>query len=337
MKKHAEKAMTQTQRAAAELRELSGLTKEAIEGLLSPNTRRAYLSTWRDFVAWCAALQLAPLPASSETIVAYVANLAREGLRASSIDRALAAIATVHKVAGHESPRRATIVQLARKAWRRKLGTAKRGKAPILALQLRAMSDAAGTDLRGKRDRAIVLLAWHGAFRRSEVSALNACDLRFEPEGLTVTLRRSKSDQESEGARVGIPYGGHLATCAVRAVQSWIEAASAYGLAPEAPSPPLFVTLPGRGRVRKLGGERLDGKDIGRIVQRLALRAGLDIPRGDVGAHSLRAGLVTQAARAGKPIQSILKQTRHRTLAVLLDYIRDADLYRDNAAAGLGT
>ena len=335
MQKHAEKALTQTQRAAAELRELSGLTRDALSGLLSPNTRRAYLSTWRDFSAWCGAMQLAPLPAESETIVAYVASLAREGLKASSIDRALAAIATVHKVAGHPSPRRAEVLQLARRAWRRKLGTAKRAKSPILAAQLRAMADAAGSDLRGVRDRAIVLLAWHGAFRRSEVCSLDSDDCAFEHEGLTITLRHSKADQESAGAKVGIPYGGNPGSCAVRAVAAWMGAAEIAGI--PRPGGPLFSTLPGRGRIRRPVARRLEGGDVARIVQRLAKRAGLEIPAADVGAHSLRAGLVTQAARAGKPIQSILKQTRHRTLAVLLDYIRDADLYRDNAAAGLGT
>jgi integrase len=183
---------------------------------------------------------------------------------------------------------------------------------------VRALPDG----LKGTRDRAILLLGFAGAFRRSEIVGLDVADLAASEDGLTVTLRRSKTDQEGVGRRVGIPRGGSL--CPVRAVQDWLAARG------EAPGP-LFVGMTRHG---KTTGQRLDGKDIATLIKRAAEAVGLD--PATVSGHSLRAGLVTTAARAGKSERSIMGQTGHRSVTMVRRYIRDAGLFDDNAADGIG-
>lgn len=317
-----------TGQALVRLEELASAASAAVAASLSPNTRRAYASTWRDFEAWCGAHGLASLPAEPATVALYVTSLVAEGLRASSLDRALAAISTVHRLAGHPSPRRDAAVSSVRKAFRRQLGVAPEQKAPILAVELRRLLDALpGATLAGLRDRALLTLGWHGAFRRSELVSLDVSDLSFDDEGLRVRLRRDKGDQEGAGRVVGIPYGSHRETCPVRSLRAYLEAA-------QLTQGPVFQSLR-RSRRELLSGRRLSDQAVCLLVHQAAKLAGIAPER--LGAHSLRAGLVTEAARHGKPVHQIMKQTRHKTLSVLLTYMRDADLFRDNAAAGLGT
>ncbi|MEZ4339082.1 MAG: site-specific integrase [Sandaracinaceae bacterium] len=176
----------------------------------------------------------------------------------------------------------------------------------------------------GKRDRALLTLGFAGAFRRSELVALDVEDLRFAGEGIEVLIRRSKTDQEAEGAEVGIPFGSDPATCPVRSTRAWLEDAM-HG------ADALFRSVSRHGRV----GGRLSGRDVARIVKRAALRAGLD--PADFAGHSLRAGLATSAAKAGKNDRAIMRQGRWRSRAMVDRYVRDAKLLdEDNAAAGIG-
>ncbi len=320
--------LVRTEQALARLEELAAAASAAVATSLSANTRRAYASTWADFTAWCEAHALESLPAEPETVALYVTSLVSEGLRASSLDRALAAISTIHRLAGHPSPRRDGKVASVRKAFRRKLGTAPEQKSPLLAVDLRKLVDTCETSsLAGLRARALLTLGWHGAFRRSELCSLNVEDLSFDDEGLRVRLRREKSDQEGAGRVVGIPYGSHRETCPVRSVRAYVEKA-------ELTRGPLFQSLR-RSRANALSGRRLGDAQVCLLVHQAAEAAGIAPTK--LGAHSLRAGLVTEAARHGKPAHAIMQQTRHKTLSVLLGYIRDADIFRDNAAAGLGT
>jgi integrase len=161
-----------------------------------------------------------------------------------------------------------------------------------------------------------------GAFRRSELVALDVSDCAFSTEGLTITLRRSKTDQEGLGRKVGLPYGSKASVCPVRALQAWLDAA---GVTEGA----LFRSVDRHGNV---GGE-LGGRDVARIVKRAAAASGLDAKV--FAGHSLRAGLATSAAKAGKGAHAIMKTTGHRSVAMVQRYIRDAELFNDNAAAGL--
>jgi len=172
------------------------------------------------------------------------------------------------------------------------------------------------------RDRSLLLVGFAGAFRRSELASLNLGDVLFTTDGLTVRLRRSKTDPEGAGRKVGIPFGSKASTCPVRALRAWLEAAGI-------DQGPLFHHVTRHGGLRK----RLSGHAVGAIVKPAAAHAGLEAAR--FGGHSLRTGLATAAARAGKPEHVIARQTGHKSIAQLRDYVREGDLFEENAAAGL--
>jgi integrase len=287
------------------------------------NTLRGYRADWRDFCSWCESHALSPLPASPETVAVYIAECAGR-LKVGSIQRRLNAIAEAHKATGLESPTSSGLVRNTLKGIRRALGTATASKAPTLTDDIRAMVDACDTGLIGSRDRALVLLGFAGAFRRSELVALDIADCTFGKDGLTVTLRRSKTDQDGAGRKIGIPYGSNPETCPVRTVQAWLAEAGA-------DSGPLFRSINRHGQVQ---AGRLSGIDVARVVKKLAVRAGLDPAK--YAGHSLRAGHATSAAIAGASERSIMNQTGHRSVQMVRRYIRDGSLFRENSAGKLG-
>jgi integrase len=210
------------------------------------------------------------------------------------------------------------------KGIRRTLGTRTVQKAPTLTDDIRTMVDAVDDGTIGARDRALILLGFAGAFRRSELVGLDIADCVFGKDGLTVTLRRSKTDQDGAGRKIGIPYGANPETCPVRTIQAWIEQAGLSGGA-------LFRSINRHGQVQ---AGRLSGIDVARIVKKLAQRAGLDATA--YAGHSLRAGHATSAAIAGASERSIMKQTGHRSVQMVRRYIRDGSLFRENSAGKLG-
>jgi integrase len=297
--------------------------REYIRASKAENTLRGCQADWRDFCAWCEVHSLCPLPAIAETVAAYVAECASH-LKVGSIQRRLNAIAEAHKAVGLESPIHSAIVANTMKGIRRSLGTAPAQKAAALTADIQAMLDATDAGIIGARDRALILLGFAGAFRRSELVSLDVEDCAFGKDGLTVTLRRSKTDQQGAGRKIGIPYGSNPETCPVRTLQSWIEQA---GIG----NGPLFRSINRHGQVQPSG---LSGIDVARVVKKLADRAGLDAAK--YAAHSLRAGHATAAAIAGASERSIMNQTGHRSVQMVRRYIRDGSLFRENSAGKLG-
>ena len=287
------------------------------------STLRGYGADWRDFCGWCERTAQRPLPASPETVAAYIAECARR-LKVGSIQRRLNAIAEAHKAVGLDSPTAAGLVRNTLKGIKRTLGTAAVQKAPALTADIRAMVEAPDAGLIGARDRAIVLLGFAGAFRRAEIVGLDVSDLAFGRDGLTVTLWRSKTDQDGQGRNVGIPYGSNPETCPVRTLQTWLEAA---GIA----DGPAFRSLNRHGHVQP---GRLSPVDVARVVKKLARRAGLDPAK--YAGHSLRAGHATSAAASGASERSIMNQTGHRSVQMVRRYIREGSLFRENSGGKLG-
>jgi integrase len=203
-------------------------------------------------------------------------------------------------------------------------GTAPAQKSPTLTDDIRAMVDAADAEIIGTRDRALLLLGFAGAFRRSELVGLDVEDCTFGRDGLTIVLRRSKTDQTGVGRKIGIPYGSNPSTCPIRALQDWIEQA---GIT----AGPLFRCVNRHGHVQT---DRLSDYGVVRIVKKLSERAGLDSAK--FAGHSLRAGHATAAAIAGASERSIMAQTGHRSVQMVRRYIRDGSLFRENSAAKLG-
>jgi site-specific recombinase XerD len=302
----------------------SGQVREYIRASKAESTLRAYQSDWRHFCAWCQFRgNLETLPATSAVVAAYISECAGY-LKPASIQRRLNAIAEAHKAAGLDSPTHHGVVRNTMKGIRRTKGTAPLQKAPALTEEIRTMVEAAGDGTIGRRDRAMILLGFAGAFRRSELVALDVVDCTISRDGLTVALRRSKTDQEGVGRRIGIPYGSNPETCPVRTIETWMEVA---GIT----AGPLFRSVSHHGKVQP---RRLSGIDVARIVKKLALRAGLDPTK--YAGHSLRAGHATAAAIAGASERSIMNQTGHRSVQMVRRYIRDGNLFRDNSAGKLG-
>jgi len=297
--------------------------REFIRASKAENTLRGYRADWRDFCSWCQARCLCPLPASPETVAAYIAECAGR-LKVGSIQRRLNAIGEAHKAAGYESPTASAMVRNTLKGIRRTLGTAAVQKAPALTDDIRGMIAATAEGLIGLRDRALILLGFAGAFRRAEIVALDVADLEFSRDGLTITLRRSKTDQNGDGRKIGIPYGSNPDTCPLRTVQAWLELA---GIG----AGPVFRSINRHGRI--LPG-RLSPADVARVVKKLAMRAGLDPAK--YAGHSLRAGHATAAAISGASERSIMNQTGHRSVQMVRRYIRDGSLFRENSAGKLG-
>jgi integrase len=263
------------------------------------------------------------LPALPETIAIYLTTLA-ESHKVSTLTRRISAISQAHQAAGFDSPTQAPVVRQLMKGIRRTLGTAQTGKSPVKVEHLRTITaDLDPGRALDVRDRALMLVGFAGAFRRSELVGLNIEDSEFNEDGLVVHLRRSKTDPEGQGRKVGIPYGLAPATCPVRAVEAWIQLLqSAEG--------PLFRAVDRHGCVHPT---RLTPQSVALVVKKLIAKAGIP---GDYAGHSLRAGLATAAAAAGVPERAIMGQTGHRSLATLRKYIREGSLFLENAAAKVG-
>jgi site-specific recombinase XerD len=307
----------------ARFAELGARANEYLHQAKAANTRRAYRADWADFVAWCAKYRRQPLPALPDTVAYYLADCS-ERLKVSTLQRRLATIAEAHRAAGHESPNRHARVRLVWQGIRREKGIAQDHKKPALTKHIRLMVAHLPDTLLGLRDRALLLLGFAGAMRRSELVGLDVSDVAQADEGLVVTIRKSKTDQARQGRKVGIPFGSSPETCPVRAVQGWLGASGVE-------DGPLFRPVNRHGQVLK---NRLSAWAVAEVVKR-SLKAAGKSARGYSG-HSLRAGLVTQAAIAGASERSIQEQSGHRSLLVLRRYIRDGSLFRENAATKVG-
>lgn len=298
--------------------------RDYIRAAKAKNTRRAYRSDWRDFEKWAAQAGVTALPAAPATVGLYLATRAAT-LRPATLARRLVALTLAHRAAGHALDTRAPEIHETMAGIRRTHGTAQRGKAPILTADLRRLVTALPDTPVGRRDRALLLLGFAGAFRRSELVGLDRDDLEFTADGLVVTLRRSKTDQDGQGRMIGVPYGGTPATCPVRALEAWIAAG-------DIGSGPVFRGA--RGRSGRIGARRLCDRSVALIVKRAAKRADLDPQR--FAGHSLRAGLATSAAQGGASERAIMAQTGHRSTAMVRRYIRQGSLFEENAAARVG-
>lgn len=307
----------------AELVQLGEQAREYIGQSKAENTLRAYRGDWAHFAAWCEGKGVPALPASPEVVALYL-TAHGDTLSVGTLGRRLVAIGQALQAAGHEDATKAPAVKAVWKGIRRAKGVAPKGKAAVLIDELRRMVEALPEGLLGARDRALLLVGFAGAFRRSELVGINREDVSFTLEGAVVTLRRSKTDQEGEGRKVGIPRGRHADTCPVRALTAWLEKA---GIS----EGPVFRPVNRHGQV--LPG-RLSGNAVSEVVKRSARAAGLDAA--NYAGHSLRAGLATSAAAAGVSERSIMKQTGHRSTTMVRRYIRDGSLFRENAAAVVG-
>lgn len=286
------------------------------------STRRAYATDWQRFTAWCEPRGLAVLPASAETVALFLSAEAEVGRRPATLARRAAAIRLAHRVEGFEPPTNSELIKATLRGIRRTHGTAPHQKAPALAEQIRQMAALADPEtLAGRRDRALLLLGFAGALRRSELVALRVDDLEETVRGLRLTVRQSKTDQEGVGEVVPVIRGGDY--CPVEAVKAWREAACI-------DSGPLFRRVR---RGDRVGTAALTPYTVALLVKKYAARAGFD-PTAFAG-HSLRAGFLTSAAMNRASLFKLREVSRHKSLNTLQVYVRRAEAFDDHAGEGL--
>jgi site-specific recombinase XerD len=222
---------TTTLSLAARSPDLEDLIEKArayIHAAKAPATLRAYRTDFEDFTRFCQEHNLAHLPATPTTVALYIADRAGS-LRSATITRRLTSITKAHQAAGFEASPASShnfVVSETLKGIRRSIGTAQEGKAPLLTADIRRIVGCCPDTLLGLRDRALILVGFAGAFRRSELAAIECAHLSFTKDGLVIDLRRSKTDQEAAGRKVGIPFGNEDATCPVRTLRRWLAASS---------------------------------------------------------------------------------------------------------------
>jgi integrase len=288
--------------------DISGLVSAFVRNSLAPNTLRAYASDVETFIRWGGRI-----PASPQLAAEFLAAHTRSHAP-STLSRYLAAISKLHRVRSLPDPTSSELVKATMRGIRRsgllhcEGGTAK----PLIRDELFVVLGTMGSSLVDCRDRALLLVGFAGALRRSELVGLDVSDLEIAPQGLVVTLRRSKTDQLNEGHSIGLPYG--RVHCPGYAVAQWLERSAIV-------SGPLFRSIDKHGSISK---KRMSGEAVSRILKRRLAAAGLS-PTGYSG-HSLRAGFVTSAAMAGEPLWRIRSQTRHKSdLSVELGLLRDVE------------
>lgn len=297
------------------------------------NTRRAYLSDWRAWTTWCQRHGFDPLPAHPDTVSAYLADQA-DRLKVSTLARHVATISKAHAVAGVANPCRETAVRDTLAGLRRVHGTPPREAAALVAAPLVATLDAIPTDLAGLRDRALLLVGWSLALRRSEVAALTWGDVVADPNGsggLVVTLRASKTDHARTGEVVGLAPENDPGLCPVAALTRWRDAVAHENAAAVEPGAPVFVAV---SRWGHLGGAPLSGYAVAGVIRKRTQAAGLPV---EYGGHSLRKGLITTAYLAGVPDSRVMATSRHRGVAMLRRYQQTGDVVSQAAGRGLLT
>jgi site-specific recombinase XerD len=288
----------------------------------APATQAAYGSDFRIFEDWCAARGLSALPATAAALCGFLADETVAGKRASTLGRRLAAIPYFHRAAGYDTLTADEKVKAVLSGIRRTIGAAPVRKRAATSDMVIAMS-ATGTSLRALRDRAIILLGFAGAFRRSELVAIDVEDFEEAPEGLLITIRRSKTDQEGVGRKVAIPHGE--IACPVAALRAWLVAG---GITKGA----IFRRVVNK-RAQRVTARRLAARNVATIVKAAATTLGLDASA--FAGHSLRAGFVTSAVKRGANLIKITDVTGHRSLEMLKTYSRDAEAFVGHAGAGL--
>jgi site-specific recombinase XerD len=283
---------------------------------LSANTRRGYRADLEHY-----STSGMTLPSTPEMVAEYLAESV--GISAvATMQRRLAAIAKAHVAMGAADPTKTEIVRATMRGIRRTLGVAQREAKPVLREDLFQMLDRMGASPKDVRDKALLLLGFAGAFRRSELVGLDVVDIETVRQGIVVTLRRSKTDQTGAGRKIGIPFG-RTRWCPVKHLTDWLSHTGTT-------SGPIFRVINRHGHV---ADQRLSGEAVSIIVKERAKAAGFD-PSAYSG-HSLRAGLATSAVIAGVSTLSIRRTTGHASDAMLARYVRIGDIFTDNAAAAV--
>jgi site-specific recombinase XerD len=298
------------------------LAKEFMDESHAPSTRKGYRSDWRIFCRWCEQRGVEPFPAEPGIIAAFISSQARDGAKVATIEHRLTSIRFYHARSGIDpQPTAADVVNTTMRGIRRRLGVAQNKSTPITSDLLVKIVRRIPKGISGRRDRALLLLGFAGAFRRSELVALNLEDIEWVRQGIRVHIRKSKTDQEGAGQVVPIIRGKKA--CPVKALRSWVKAARIN-------EGPIFRRIAKGGKILD---QAITPHSVGLIIKDRLDIAGFDSR--EFSGHSLRSGFLTSAAMNGANLFKMMDISRHKSLNSLLGYVRMADEFKNHAGDGL--
>ena len=287
------------------------------------NTIRAYKSDFNDYGLFCAKNGFKSLPSEPKIVSLYLTHLSTKEVKMSTLKRRLVSIGVIHRLKGHYlDTKHPSIIENIMGIKRRK-GSVQKGKKPLLINHLKQIINVIDNkkieEIKKSRDRSIILIGFSGGFRRNEIVSLNHEDLDFVPEGLKITLRKSKTDQFGEGFLKGLPYFDNQKYCPVISVQNWLNLSKIN-------SGPLFRRFT---KGSKLSEKRLTDQSVALILKEYLSLVGID--NKNFSGHSLRSGFATSAAVSGAEERSIMAMTGHKSTEMVRRYIKDANLFKNNA------
>ena len=305
-----------------ELKTLHEATLNNLKSSKANNTLRAYKSDFRDFGAFCAKHGLSSLPSEPKIISLYLTHLSKNS-KISTIRRRLVSISMVHKLKGHYLDTKHPIITENLLGIKRVKGSIQKGKKPLLISHLKSIinviNEQQNEEIKKFRDRSIILIGFGGGFRRTELISIDYEDLEFVPEGLKITIRRSKTDQFGEGMIKGLPYFPNEIYCPVTSLKKWLEVS-------KIKSGPIFRRF-SKGSL--LTENRLTDQSVVLLMKKYLDLAGIE--NKNFAGHSLRAGFATVAAESGADERSIMAMTGHKTTQMVRRYIREANIFKNNA------
>ena len=306
--------------------DLKALQEETLINLQSSkanNTIRAYKSDFHDFELFCIQNGFKSLPSEPKIISLYLTSLSAKDIKMSTLKRRLVSIGVIHKLKGHYLDTKHPLIIENIMGIKRRKGSAQNGKKPLLINNLKALIKAINRSNSNPiikfRDRTIVLIGFSGGFRRNEIVSLNYDDIEFVSEGMKINLKRSKTDQYGEGFLKGVPYFDNPVYCPVISMQNWLKIS-------EINSGSLFRRF---SKGAKLTEMRLTDQTVALIIKKYLQLAGIDSK--NYSGHSLRSGFATSAAEAGAEERSIMAMTGHKSTEMVRRYIKEANVFKNNA------
>ena len=306
--------------------DIKALQEETLLNLQSSkakNTIRAYKSDFEDFGLFCTQNGFKSLPSEPKIISLYLTQLSTKDVKISTIKRRLVSIGVIHKLKGHYLDTKHPLILENLMGIKRRKGSIQNGKKPLLINNLKRLIDAIDHQKKEQikifRDRTIILIGFSGGFRRNEIVSLDYDDLDFVEEGLKINVKRSKTDQFGEGSIKGLPYFDNSQYCPVLSIKKWIEISKINSGA-------LFRRFT---KGSNLSEKRLTDQTVALLIKEYLDLAGINSK--NYSGHSLRSGFATTAAEAGAEERTIMAMTGHKSTEMVRRYIKDANLFKNNA------
>jgi site-specific recombinase XerD len=306
-----------------DLKTLKEETLKNLQNSRAKNTVRAYKSDFENFGLFCVKNGFQNLPSDPKVVSLYLTHLSTKDIKISTIKRRLVSIGVIHKTKGHYLDTKHPVIIENLMGIKRRKGTIQKGKKPLLINDIKQIIDVINlekeADIKKLRNKALLLIGFSGGFRRNEIVSLDLEDIEFVFEGVKITVKKSKTDQFGEGMTKGIPHFENSLYCPVTSLKRWINFSKIR-------KGPIFVKFSKGPKITK---QRLTDQSVALIIKEYLFKAGIDSK--NYSGHSLRSGFATSAAEAGAEERSIMAMTGHKTTDMVRRYIKEANLFKNNA------